>query len=159
MLNGAGLEGDLRNKIWAESVMTTTYLSNIMTTKSSVKSPFELLYGSKPVLHKELKIFGEVGVVTTKERIQAKLTNRGTPCIFVGYTENHSKDVYRMLNLETNAIINSRDIIWLKKMHKDWIKNKLMTIVEEEDVVELPTSKEVMGTDKVTTNNQVVELK
>ena len=81
----------------------------------------------------ELKIFGEVGVVTTKDKIQAKLANRGTPCIFVGYAENHSKDVYRMLNLETNAIINSRDIIWLKKMHTDWLQNKLMTIVDEEE--------------------------
>jgi hypothetical protein len=81
-------------------------------------------------------------VVTTKDKIQAKLTNRGTPCIFVGYAENHSKDVFRTLNLETNAIINSRDIIWLKKMHKDWLKIKFMSIIEEEDVVELPTGNE-----------------
>ena len=125
MLNGAGLKGDLRNKIWAECAMTTTYLSNVLSTKSNFKSPFESLFGAKPILHDNLKIFGEVGVVTTKDKIQAKLTNRGTPCIFVGYAENHSKDVYRMLNLETNSIINSRDIIWLKKMHKDWLKNKL----------------------------------
>ena len=32
-----------------------------------------------------------------------------------------------------------------------------MTIVEEGDVVEFSTSKEVMGTDRVTTNNEVVE--
>jgi Reverse transcriptase (RNA-dependent DNA polymerase) len=141
ILNGAGLKGDLRNKIWAECVMTTTYLSNVIATRSNMKSPFELLYDTKPVLPEELKIFGEVGVVTTKDKIQAKLANRGTPCIFVGYAENHSKDVYRMLNLETNAIINSRDIIWLKKMHTDWLQNKLMTIVdEEEDGIELPTS-------------------
>jgi Reverse transcriptase (RNA-dependent DNA polymerase)/gag-polypeptide of LTR copia-type/Zinc knuckle len=142
MLNGAGLKGDLRNKIWAECVMTTTYLSNVLSTKSSFKSPSELLFGAKPILQNKLKIFGEVGVVTTKDKIQAKLTNRGTPCIFVGYAENHSKDVYRMLNLETNAIINSRDIIWLKKMQKDWLKNKLMTIIEEEDVMELPIGNE-----------------
>jgi hypothetical protein len=107
MLNGAGLTGDLRNKIWAECTITTTYLSNILSSKSSLKSPFKLLFGSKPILHYELKIFGEVGVVTTKDKIQSKLTHRGSPCIFVGYAENHSKDVYRMLNLDTNAIIKS----------------------------------------------------
>jgi hypothetical protein len=118
----------------------TSFLLNVITTKSTLKSPFELLYGIKPVLHDELKIFGEVGVVTTKDKIQAKLTNHGTPCIFVGYAENHSKDVYRMLNLETkNAIINSRDIIWLKKMHRHWLKDKLMIIIKEGDVVEFPT--------------------
>jgi hypothetical protein len=93
MLNGAGLEGELRDKTWAECVMNVTYLSNIMSTKSIFKSPFELLYGEKPKLHDNLKMFGEVGVVTTKEKIQAKLSNRGTTCMFVGYAEHHSRDV------------------------------------------------------------------
>jgi hypothetical protein len=35
MLNGANLEGKLRDKIWAEFVMNITYLSNIFSTKSS----------------------------------------------------------------------------------------------------------------------------
>jgi hypothetical protein len=69
-------------------------------------------------------MFGEVGVVTTKERKQAKLSNRGTTCMFVGYTEHHSRDVYRMLNLTTNSIINSRDIIWLNKTYREWKDNK-----------------------------------
>jgi hypothetical protein len=78
--------------------MNVTYLSNIISTKLSLKSPFELLYDEKPILHNNLKIFGEVGLVTTKDKIQAKLTNRGTTCMFVGYTEHHSRDVYKMLN-------------------------------------------------------------
>jgi hypothetical protein len=47
-----------------------------------------------------------------------------------------------MLNLDTNAIIKSQDIIWLKTMHVDWLKNKWTTILEEEDVLELPTGNE-----------------
>jgi hypothetical protein len=133
------VENELRNKIWAESAMTVTYLSSVMSTKHEVKSPYELLYGTKPVLNSRLKMFGEVGVVTTKDKIQAKLTNRGTTCIFVGYTKNHSKDVFRMLKLETKAIIHSRDIIWLHKMHKDWVKEKSTTIASNEnDPIELP---------------------
>jgi transposase InsO family protein len=107
MLNGANLEDELRDKIWAECVMIVTYLSKIISTKSNLKSPFELLYGEKSILHDNLKIFGEVRVVTTKDKIQAKLSNRRTTCMFVGYTEHHSRDVYRMLNLTTNSIINS----------------------------------------------------
>ena len=68
MLNGAGLEGQMREKLWAESVMMVTYLSNILSTKSTIKSPFELLYGVKPTLPESLKVFGEVGVVTTKDK-------------------------------------------------------------------------------------------
>jgi hypothetical protein len=48
----------------------------------------------KPRLHDNLKIFGEVGVVTAKDKIQAKLTNRGTTCMLVVYTEHHSREVY-----------------------------------------------------------------
>jgi hypothetical protein len=124
----------------AECVMMVTYLSNILSTESTIKSPFELLYGVKPTLPESLKVFGEVGVVTTKDNIQAKLTNQGTTCVFMGYTENHSGDVYRMLNLSINTIILSHDIIWLKIMYKDWIQSKQSTIYDEdESEIELPT--------------------
>jgi hypothetical protein len=55
--------------------------------------------------------------------------------------QNPIQEIYRMLNLDTNAIIKSRDIIWLKKMHVDWLKNKLTTNLEE-DVLGLPTGNE-----------------
>ena len=39
MLNGAGLQGQLRDKIWPECVMTATYLSNVISAKLSLKFP------------------------------------------------------------------------------------------------------------------------
>jgi hypothetical protein len=98
-------------------------------------------------------------VFTTKDKIQSKLTTRGSPCIFVGYAENHSRDVYRMLNLETNAIIESRDIIWLKTMHVDWLKFKSTTNLEEEDVLELPTGNESNKVEEEATNIDVYKKK
>jgi hypothetical protein len=89
-------------------------------------------------------MFGKVGVVTTKERIQAKLSNRGTTCMFVGYLEHHSRYVYRMLNLTTNSIINSRDIILLNKTYREWKDNKAAISNFEDDTIELPT-----GIDKI----------
>jgi hypothetical protein len=59
--------------------------------------------------------------------------------MFVGYTEHHSRDVYRMLNLTTNSIINSRDIIWLNKTYKEWKQNKATIFSVEDDILELPT--------------------
>jgi hypothetical protein len=64
-------------------VMSVTYLSNITSTKLSFKSPFKLLYGEKPIFHNNLKMFDEVGVITSKDKIQAKLSNQGTTCMFV----------------------------------------------------------------------------
>jgi hypothetical protein len=117
------LEGELRDKIRAECVMNVTYLSNIILTKSNLKSPFELIFYENSTLHNNLKFFGEVGLATTEDKIEAKLRNRGTTCMLVGYTEHHSRDVYGMLNLTTTSIFNSRNIIWLKKICGEW-KNK-----------------------------------
>jgi hypothetical protein len=60
-----------------------------------------------------------------------------------------------MLNLDTNAIIKSRDIIWLKKMHVNWLKNKSTTNLEEEDVLELPTGNESNKDEEEATNVNV----
>jgi hypothetical protein len=130
--------------------MNVTYLSKIISTKSNLKSPFELLYGKKPTLHNNLKIFGEVGLVTTKDKIQAKLTNRGTIYMFVEYTEHHWSDVYRILNLTANSIINSRDIIWLNKTYGEWKNNKTTISTAEYDTIEMPTS---IDRRKLTTNS------
>ena len=100
--------------VWAECARKVTFLSNITAVKSKDVCPYQLLFGSKPRLPKSLRSFGEIGVVTTKSNIQGKLRNRGTVCMFVGYSVDHAHDVYRMLNLETNYIINSRDITYLE---------------------------------------------
>jgi hypothetical protein len=53
-----------------------------------------------------------------------------------------------MLNSTTNSIINSRDIIWLKKTYGEWKNNKTIYTTED-DIIELLT-----GIDKIklTTN-------
>ena len=65
----------------------------------------------------------------------------------VGYTGNHSRDVYRVLNLETHGIINSQDIVWLNKMHKDWITDKsTIRRTVDNDYDDLPIIKHVIDT-------------
>jgi hypothetical protein len=54
--------------------------------------------------------------------------------MFVGYTEHHSRDVYR-----TKSIINSRDIIWLNKTYGEWKNNKTTISTTEDDTIEMPT--------------------
>ena len=125
-LNGAGLKDDLRSGVWAECARTVTFLHNITSLKTKEVCPYELLFKTKPKLAEKLKSFGEIGVVTTKDDIQGKLKNRGTFCMFVGYSVDHANDVYRMLNLETKRIVNSRDIKWLNQYYKDWSAKKAL---------------------------------
>jgi hypothetical protein len=51
--------------------MNDTNLCNIISTKLSLKFPFQLLYGEWPMLRDTLKVFDEVGFVTTKEKMQS----------------------------------------------------------------------------------------
>jgi hypothetical protein len=69
--------------------------------------------------------------------------------MFVGYTGHHSRDVYRMLNLTTNSIINYQDIIWLNKTYGEWENNKTTISTAEDDTIELPTG---IDKSKSTTN-------
>jgi hypothetical protein len=92
MLNDAGLEDDVRSGVWSECANTVTFLSNITSTKTQNKCPHQLLFGVKPKLPSSLRIFGEMGVVTTKADIQGKLANRGTTCMFMGYSVDHSNE-------------------------------------------------------------------
>jgi hypothetical protein len=136
MLNSAGLKDQLRSGVWAECTLTVTFLSNITSFKNQEICPYQLLYGCKPRLPASLRSFGEIGIVTTKDKIQGKLNNRGTPCMFVSYSVHHTHDVYRMLNIETEMITNSCDIIRLNEMHKDWIGRKLDDDDEDAGVME-----------------------
>jgi hypothetical protein len=62
-----------------------------------------------------LRIFGEMGVVTTKDDIKGKLKNSGLTYMFVVYSVDHAKDAYRMLNLNSKRIIQTSDAVSLGK--------------------------------------------
>ena len=47
------------------------------------------------------------------KKMRSKLDDTGKTCMFVGYADDHSGDVYRFLNIHTKRIIMSRDIRWL----------------------------------------------
>jgi hypothetical protein len=90
MLNNAGLENSERSG----TARTTTFMPNITEIKGKDKCPYQLLFGSKHKLPTKLKMLGEMDTATTKADIQGKLKNQRITCIFVGYSVDHSNDVY-----------------------------------------------------------------
>jgi hypothetical protein len=83
--------------------------------------------------------------------------------MFVGYSVDHAHDVYRMLNLETDHVINSRVIKWLKLYHKDWINksNQLERIANNDDdnnVIEPLMIREVNNGSESNTNSTQPEV-
>jgi hypothetical protein len=105
--------------------MTVMFLLNVTSTKNKEVCTYQLLFGFKPKLPTSLRSFGNIGILTTLANFQSKLKNRGTPCMFVGYSVHHENDVYRMLKLDTERIIQSRVIIWLNDTYHDWIDRKV----------------------------------
>jgi hypothetical protein len=155
MFNDAGIEGDFYKGLWAECASTATCYDNIIVKNSQNKSPLELMLNDKAKELNNLRKFREVCVAATKSKIQGKLSDRGSVCVFVGYPSNHVSDVYRLLNLKTNHVIKSRDVIWSNITYGEWMKSKDHPKMTEDDLsdteVELnnhPEPKESESSDK-----------
>jgi hypothetical protein len=123
MMNAAGLSDNLRGKLWAECVNTATLLENAMPDKPNEKSPVEKYYGKQYKWINNLKEFGTMGVITTYEKTQPKLENRGTTAMFVGYSNDHPSDTYRFINIKTRKLLISRDVKWLGKTWGEYNNN------------------------------------
>ena len=59
------------------------------------------------------------------KKMRSKLDNRGKTCMFVGYAEDHSGDVYRFLDIHTKRIIMSRDVRWLNIVWKHYRRKSI----------------------------------
>ena len=120
MLTQAGLDSKGKGEFWCEVISTATKLDNIMVRPERAKPPHTLFYGKDAKYMKYMRTFGEMAVVAIHEgkKMRSKLDNRGKTCMFVGYTEDHSGDVYRFLNIHTKRILMSRDVRWLNIIWK-----------------------------------------
>ena len=74
-----------------------------------------------------MRTFEEMAVIAIHEgqKMRSKLDDRGKTCMFVGYADDHSRDVYRFLNIHTNRIIISRDVRWLNIIWKHYKKKSI----------------------------------
>ena len=141
MLIQAGLEPKHKGEVWCEVISTATKLDNIMVRPERTKPPHTLFYGEDAKYAKSLRTFGEMAVIAIHEgkKMRSKLDDRGKTCMFVGYAEDHTKDVYRFLNIHTKRIILSRDVRWLNiiwKRYKDksiYAKRQAEVFLDEEE--------------------------
>jgi hypothetical protein len=58
-----------------------------------------------------LKIFGEACVKKVRKGLQVKLENKGDLCFFY-------HDTFRLFNLDTNKVVESRDARWLNQIQR-----------------------------------------
>ena len=110
----------LRYKLYREALTTVTQLDWLVVITLDGVSKTRYQHWSKKntdlKFAKYLRTWGETGTVKTRRVTTSKIEDRGTTCMFVGYAINHDSAVYRMWNEETNRVIVSRDVIWLRRM-------------------------------------------
>ena len=112
-----------------------------MVRPERTKPPHTLFYGEDAKYARSLKTFGEMTVVAIHEgkKMRSKLDNRGKTCMFVGYADDHTKDVYRFLNIHTKRIILSRDVRWLNiiwrryKKTSNYARSRVVLFLDEEE--------------------------
>ncbi|KAJ8566600.1 hypothetical protein ON010_g6522 [Phytophthora cinnamomi] len=102
--NYAGLD----KTFWAEAAMTAIYIKNrLPSPKSPDKTPFEIVYKSKPNV-KHMRIFGCKAYVLTPKEKRLKWDPKAREGIFMGY-EERSK-AYRVYDIEAGQVVISRDV-------------------------------------------------
>ena len=141
MLIQAEINSKEKGEFWCEVISTATKLDNIMVRPDRTKPPHTLFYNKDAKFMKYLRSFGEMAVVAIHEgkKMRSKLDNRGKTCMFVGYADDHSGDVYRFLNIHTKRIIMSRDTRWLNiiwnhyRMKSIYARKQVELLLDEEE--------------------------
>jgi Reverse transcriptase (RNA-dependent DNA polymerase)/gag-polypeptide of LTR copia-type len=137
MMSSAGIEKELRTKLWAETVNMATQLDTL--TPNGKKSRYENFFKTKPQFASQLKQFGEMGVIAIRDIMKNKLNDRGRVGMMVGYSKDHAGGVYRMWVPDTQRIIESRDITWLNKIYKEYVikdstrEGPKIEVIEDDD--------------------------
>ena len=127
MLLQAGIDSKGKGEFRCEVVSTATKLDNIMVRPERTKPPHTLFYGKDAKYMRCMRTFGEMAVIAIHEgkKMRSKLDDRGKTCMFVGYADDHSRDVYRFLNIHKKRIIISRDVRWLNIIWKHYRRKSI----------------------------------
>jgi transposase InsO family protein len=134
MMNRARFTRAVRDAMWAECAATATKLENHMLKYGQEISPIAKMEGKTKDWFCDLWSFGEIAIVldNAHKKMRGKLEDRGYPCMFLGYSDNHASNVYQFLNLKTQKVLHSRDITWLNKFWGEYVGIKKVNIAYAE---------------------------
>lgn len=133
---------DLPKQLWAEAVLTATYLSNrLPSTRSGQKSAHELFFSRKPALN-HLRIFGSWAYEHIPDSQRKKWHKKARKLLLVGYDSQSTN--YRLLDMNTKKITISRHVDFNEQDTKDTETKKYWSIDDIPDSnVENPEQEEL----------------
>ena len=105
MLSDARLEFDL----WADAVITASYIRNRSPAAGRDKTPYELFLGKVPdVSH--MRVFGARAFVHVPKELRRKLEPVAREGVFIGYAPNSK--AYRILMHDNDRVEVSRNVVF-----------------------------------------------
>ena len=110
-----------------KGVNTATALDCITVPSNKNKCSYELFYRKTPCNIGSLHTFGEIAVTKGPTNISTKLYLCRRVCMFLRYSEDHTQNVYRGLDLNMKKVVYSQDVQWMDIMYGEHmgIKHKI----------------------------------
>ena len=138
MLNRAQVTPNMRSKLWAEAAKSAEDVENLSVAPGESEPPHKQFFGEDAKHFWFLRRFGEVGIAKKGPSIKSKMTNPGIPVMFLSHAVDHTSDVYRVMNLETMRVVNTRDVRWLNQNFREYkIKQGDWNTDDDEDDEEI----------------------
>ena len=116
MVNSMLLSSKLPFNLWGEALLSVCHIHNRIPSKITKTSPYELWNGRKPNLS-YIRVWGCLAFYRVPDPKRTKLGPQAMKSVFVRYAENSK--AYRLLDLESNVIMESRDVQFLENKTRD----------------------------------------
>ena len=124
-LNAAQLPKWLCQYLWAECGSHVAKIQNVLLRANQEKpAVMGLLEGELPGW-RHVRPFGEVGIVSYSHdhnKMQSKLKNKARPCLVLSISSDRPAGTFRLYDIGTRAVINSRDVRWMGKYYGDFMQ-------------------------------------
>ena len=111
MLNAMIVSAKLPFNLCGEALLIACHVHNRILSKKIQSSPYELWNGRKPNLN-YLKVWGCIAYFRVPDSKITKLGPRAIKSVFVSYAVNSK--AYRLLDLSSNTIVESRDVEFIE---------------------------------------------
>jgi hypothetical protein len=117
MVNAMILNAKLNFNLWGEALLTACHVHNRIPSEIFKVSPYELWKGRKSNVQ-YLRVWGCLAFYRVPDPKRTKLGPWALKSVFGGYAENSK--AYRLLNLDSNVIVESKDVEFIEnKFYND----------------------------------------